>query len=160
MGRLLRAAASGGPLLAVLAVTAVSLLPLCGVLHRCGCTTLWSGGESACNVHAAQGAHCPWCEHRALGGAAAGATLLCQGLLFRAVGRRGALKIAAASATVAALPVLLLAAGFLAWLPTDYPHFLARDARDRLGLPEGPIRCVVGAARASAASCCPRGEGR
>ena len=51
---------------------------------------------------------------------------------------RRALTVAAA---LVALPLLSVAGGALAWLPTDYPHFLAENARSRLGLPAGPIPC-------------------
>ena len=48
-------------------------------------------------------------------------------------------------AALVALPAAAVLAGFLTWLPTDYPHFLAKDARPRLGLPSGPdpLRAAV-----------------
>jgi hypothetical protein len=144
-----------GSLLAVAAITAVLLTPICDVLHRCGCRALWAGGESHCNVRLSQGPHCPWCEHRALGGAAAGLVLGGQaGVYALAARRRGALV--GAVAAILALPVASVAGGALAWLPTDYPHFLVRDARARLGLPEGPIPCVARTTSAASAPCCPR----
>jgi len=144
-----------GPFLAVAAVTAVLLTPICGLLHRCGCRTLWAGGESDCNVHLPQGPHCPWCEHRALG-ATAGALVLGgqAGVYALAKRRRGALVGAVAAIVV--LPIASVAGGALAWLPTDYPHFLVRNARGRLGLPKGPIACLARTTSAASAACCPR----
>jgi len=45
-----------------------------------------------------------------------------------------------ALASVASLPVVFTVASFLVWLATDYPHFVARDARGHIGLPNGPFR--------------------
>jgi hypothetical protein len=127
--------------LAVAAVTAVLFTPICGVLHRCGCTL--SNGATYCNARAATGPHCPWCEHRVLGGISAALIVGGQLLVFGLVLRRASIPGAAAAALVA-LPLLSVAAGALAWLPTDYPHFLVHDARARLGLPAGPLHCFGG----------------
>jgi hypothetical protein len=43
----------------MLAVMAVTLLPLCGSLFGCGCTMMH--GAAHCNIHHAAGPHCPWC---------------------------------------------------------------------------------------------------
>lgn len=48
----------------VLAVDWVFHNPVCDALFRCGCTWNWDGGWAACNVHNAEGPHCPWCEAR------------------------------------------------------------------------------------------------
>jgi hypothetical protein len=45
-----------------------------------------------------------------------------------------------ALASAASLPVVFTVAGFLGWLATDYPHFVVRDAREQIGLPNGPFR--------------------
>jgi hypothetical protein len=38
------------------------LLPYCGLLFRCGCTFLWLGGISKCNIYDPHEPHkCPWC---------------------------------------------------------------------------------------------------
>lgn len=37
------------------------MIQLCDVIYDCGCRPLWSGAAQACNVHAAQPPHCPWC---------------------------------------------------------------------------------------------------
>jgi hypothetical protein len=130
-------------LVAAAALTGVLYVPLCHVLHLCGCAPLWADADAHCNVRAAQGAHCPWCEHWGLGAAALGVTLAGQAAVFGAVDRRTRRPaLAGAAAALALFPLLSLAAA-LTWLPTDYPHFLVRDARDRIGLPSGPIRCVV-----------------
>jgi len=142
-----------GPFLAVATLTAVLLTPVCGLLHRCGCTVLWSGGEAGCNVRQAQGPHCPWCEHRVLGAVAAVLIFAGQLLGFRVAKRRTSPAAAALVATLTLAPASVLA-GALVWLPTDYPHFLGRDARERVGLPEGPISCR--GRGTTAALCCPR----
>jgi hypothetical protein len=129
--------------LGVAAVSLVLFTPICGVLHRCGCQTPWSGGKSHCNIKEAVGPHCPWCEHRALGGVAAALMLGGQLLVFRrGLGRLG--LAGAAAAALVALPLVSVLAGAIAWLPTDYPHFLVHDARARLGLPAGPLHCYGG----------------
>ena len=48
------------PFTAVLAVTFVTLLPMCNLLFSCGCNFV---GASHCNMHHAAGAMCPWCSH-------------------------------------------------------------------------------------------------
>ena len=128
---------------AVLILTAVALLPLCAALHRCGCLAPLAGAADHCNVSRARGPHCPWCEHPALGGAATLGTVGGQALVFRALRKRNRSALVAGLGAVAALPPAALLAGALAWLPTDYPHFLAENTRSRLGLPDGPIRSVV-----------------
>ena len=49
---------------------------------------------------------------------------------------------AAGFAAALAFPLAALLSAFLTWLPTDYPHFLAREARRTLRLPDGPVRCI------------------
>lgn len=115
------------------------MYPLCGALFRCGCVALWSGAAERCNVHAGHGPHCPWCEHPALGAAGFGLTVAAQSLAFSLARRRGASAAASTAAAVAALPLAVLLAGGATWLVTDYPHFVVEDARQRLGLPPGPI---------------------
>lgn len=150
----MRKAAPWAAFLAVAAATGVALLPLCGVLHRCGCEAPWAGGQTRCNVRNAQGPHCPWCEHPALGTVAAGGTIGGQGLAFLAVRRRTRSTWRSALVAVAVLPATLLASGAVAWLATDYPHFIAEDARAQLGLPRGPLRCVVSPGSSTGGACC------
>jgi hypothetical protein len=145
--------ASLGVFLALATATGVALLPLCGVLHRCGCRAPWAGGESRCNVHDAEGPHCPWCEHKALGGLAAAGTIGGQGVAFLLVRRRGGSVGRSTLAAVGALPVTLLVSGGAAWLLTDYPHFAFENARERLGVAKGPLRCVVARPKGGAACC-------
>lgn len=140
----------------VVAFTALALYPLCAILHRCGCRAPWAGGAAVCNVRNATGPHCPWCEHPALGGVATLGTLGAQGLVFRALRRRGRSSWIAGVGATLALPPAVLLAGALAWLPTDYPHFLGEDTRSRWGLPNGPIRSVVGTRQACCANHLPR----
>jgi hypothetical protein len=42
------------------ALSIASILPMCALMFRCGCTI--SAGETQCNVHDRLAAHCPWCE--------------------------------------------------------------------------------------------------
>jgi hypothetical protein len=129
--------------LGVAVVSLVLFTPICGALHRCGCQAPWSGGKTYCNIKQATGPHCPWCAHPALGGVSAVLMLGGQLLVFRlALGRFG--LAGAAGAALVALPLAAVVAGGIAWLPTDYPHFLVHDARARLGLPAGPIHCYGG----------------
>jgi hypothetical protein len=135
-------------------ITGLLLLPICDALHLCGCRAPWSGADAHCNVHQLAGPRCPWCEHPALGVVAMLAVFGGQWVILRALRRRGAGWSSAAAGSLAALVPLAVMAGALCWLPTDYPHFLARDARQRLGLPDGPISCVARAARPAVAACC------
>jgi len=129
------------PLLLALALTATLHLPLCGALFRCGCVTPWTGGSDHCNIHAAHGPHCPWCAHPGVGSAGFGLTLASPVAAYVLVRRRGASLSTATLAAVAAVPLAALLAGAATWLATDYPHFLARDARARIALPAGPLDC-------------------
>jgi hypothetical protein len=149
-----------GVFLALATATGAALLPLCGVLHGCGCRAPWAGGESHCNVHNSEGPHCPWCEHKALGGLAAAGTIGGQGLAFLWVRRRGGALGRSTLAAVGVLPVTLLVSGAAAWLLTDYPHFVFENARERLGVPKGPLRCVVGRPTAGGGTCCLGERGR
>ena len=134
----------GGPRLAFLAtaaLTAVLLLPLCDVLHRCGCRGPFLGGWERCNVHHATGPRCPWCAHPPLGSAVVPLTLGGQWLVYRRARGRNLGPAAAAAVAAAALPLVVLPVAALLWLPTDYPHLLVPEARSRLGLPRGPLQC-------------------
>jgi hypothetical protein len=142
-------------LAAVVIATAVLFLPLCGFLHRCGCQAPGAGGATHCNVRNARGPHCPWCEHPALGGGVAAGTVGGPLAAFWGVRRRrGPLEGALAALLV--LPISLAASGTLAWLATDYPHFVVEEARSRLGIPNGPLRCVVAQDTTDRRDCCPR----
>lgn len=43
----------------VVVVMAVTALPLCGWMFRCGCS--FAHGAEMCNIHHEGMAHCPWC---------------------------------------------------------------------------------------------------
>jgi hypothetical protein len=43
------------------AVTAVLYLPVCDLVYDCGCTWVFAGGSSKCNIHNAAPPHCPAC---------------------------------------------------------------------------------------------------
>jgi hypothetical protein len=128
------------PALLVVVLTGGLMYPLCGALFRCGCVGLFAGAADHCNVHAAKGPRCPWCRDQALGAMGFGLTLGGQALAFALVRRRGGSVRASALGAIAALPLAAFLAGGLTFLLTDYPHFLAEGARERIGLPPGPIR--------------------
>jgi hypothetical protein len=128
--------------LVVLAVTIVFRYPLCHQVFRCGCETMWGGAAEHCNVHAKAGEHCPWCDDRRLGTLGFALTLAAQATAFALVRSRERSVGAATIAAVAALPLAVLLSGGVCWLATDYPHFVVKDARARLGIPPGPIRTV------------------
>jgi hypothetical protein len=126
----------------ILAVTSVLLYPLCHQVFRCGCETMWGGAADHCNVHAKEGPHCPWCENARLGTFGFSLTLAVQGAVF-AIGRWRRLSVGPATlAALVVLPLAVLVSGGASWLATDYPHFLVKGARARLGIPAGPIRTV------------------
>lgn len=56
---------------AVIALSSVFFIDLCGAVFACGCRSLWAGASALCNVHAATPPHCPWCAHPGWGGAVA-----------------------------------------------------------------------------------------
>src|SRR5262245_5504684 len=142
-------------LLATIALTSFLLLPLCDVLHRCGCRGAFLGGRTHCNVHQSSGPRCPWCAHPALGTAAVPLTLAGQGLVYRAARRRRLGAASAPTAAAASLPVLLLPVAPVRRLPPDSPPSLAEDARSGRGLRAGPIAC--GSARPALPGPGPRG---
>jgi hypothetical protein len=127
------------PFLLLAALVAVFTYPLCGSMFRCGCLTLWGGADDHCNIHVSGAFHCPWCEHLGLGGLAFALMIAGQALVFALVRRRGGSVRASTLWGVAALPLAALLAGGLTFLLTDYPHFLVLGARERIGLPSGPI---------------------
>jgi hypothetical protein len=47
--------------LAATALTSIFFINFCATIFACGCTWLWSGADAHCNVHRADGRHCPWC---------------------------------------------------------------------------------------------------
>jgi hypothetical protein len=49
------------PALVSFVVTCVFFINFCAWVFQCGCHSLWAGADAACNVHALQGPHCPWC---------------------------------------------------------------------------------------------------
>jgi hypothetical protein len=126
----------------VVAVTSVFLYPLCHMVFRCGCETMWGGAGERCNIHAKAGEHCPWCEDPLLGRTGFVFILALQAAAFVLARSRKLSVPAATLAAVAMLPVAVLLSGGASWLATDYPHFLVKDARTRLGVPAGPIRTV------------------
>ncbi len=64
-------------------VMAIFFVDFCALVFQCGCRSLWNGISTYCNIHAASGPHCPWCEHPLAGGGVAfGAALLAQWAVF------------------------------------------------------------------------------
>ncbi len=125
----------------VVAVVIVFGYRLCDLAFTCGCSHIWQGGVETCNVKLSGVPHCPWCEHPWLGTVSfLFAIGLALGAFYWASRRGGSGWRASVVALVAFLPALVLAAG-VTWLATDYPHWLARDARRTLSVPAGPIMC-------------------
>jgi hypothetical protein len=54
-------------LVASVTVTCVFFINLCALVFRCGCHSLWAGGNLTCNIHFTGIHHCPWCQHDWLG---------------------------------------------------------------------------------------------
>lgn len=123
-------------------LAAAVLYPFCGLVFRCGCTAMWLTSAAHCNVHRPTGPHCPWCEHPGLGTVGLVLTLVFQGLLYMTAFRRSRSAAASGFAAMLFFPLAALLAALLTWLPTDYPHFMGRETRRSLGLPDGPVRCV------------------
>jgi hypothetical protein len=123
-------------------LASLALYPFCGLVFGCGCVMTGLGGASHCNVHRPTGPHCPWCEHAWLGTAGLVLILTAQAIVYFFVFRKSRSSAAAGFAGLLAFPLAALLGALLTWLPTDYPHFLGRETRRSLGLPEGPIRCV------------------
>jgi hypothetical protein len=115
---------------ALIALAAVFVVPLCGWIYQCGCTFLWAGAERYCNIHHAEGPHCPWCV---AGGDPLPATAL-GFLLFAppAVAIHWFNKrpgVSTPKLFVAGLLTFLLAAiisGYIFKVIYDYPHFLIK----------------------------------
>jgi hypothetical protein len=129
------------PLGAVLLASILAYMPFCALAHRCGCSWPWAGADAHCNVRAASGPHCPWCEHQALGAAAGLGILGGQSLVFARLRRRGLSAGASALGAAASFAVIAPVTAALLWIPTDYPHLFGADARERLRLPAGPVHC-------------------
>lgn len=127
------------PFLIFAALVSVFTYPLCGFMFRCGCVSLWGDAADHCNIHLSGAFHCPWCEHVGLGALGFAVMIAGQALVFALVRRRGGSLRASTLSGVAALPLAALLAGGLTFLLTDYPHFLAHGARERIGLPPGPF---------------------
>src|SRR5918996_615143 len=44
-----------------LGLISIFFLSFCGFVFGCGCSFLWSGGLSHCNIHNPLPPNCPWC---------------------------------------------------------------------------------------------------
>src|SRR5574339_334175 len=49
------------PELASFILFSIFLLPMCGLIFKCGCSYLWSGRDLQCNIHDPAPPNCPWC---------------------------------------------------------------------------------------------------
>ena len=49
-------------------ITGAYLINACNWIYACGCQSWWAKAGAACNIHAIQGPHCPWCLDGGLGG--------------------------------------------------------------------------------------------
>jgi hypothetical protein len=132
----------GAALVALALLASFALYPFCGFVFGCGCVMSGFEGATHCNVHRPSGPHCPWCEHAWLGMTGMVLIFIGQAIVYFLVYRRSRSTAAAGFAGLLAFPLAATLGAFLTWLPTDYPHFLAFDARASWGLPDGPIRCV------------------
>ena len=50
------------PELTIFAVIAVFFLPACDLIYNCGCTHLWAGADTHCNIHNPAPPNCPFCS--------------------------------------------------------------------------------------------------
>jgi hypothetical protein len=106
-------------LAAAIAISAVLFIDVCGLVFGCGCRSLWAGASIACNIHHAQGPHCPWCAHPMAAGAVAFAAMaLVQGWILLGPGRAGIpLRLALA---LLSFPVIAGVVGILQGVLWDY----------------------------------------
>jgi hypothetical protein len=49
------------PEFAIFVLLSIFLLPLCNLIFQCGCSYLWAGADSHCNIHVPGKPDCPWC---------------------------------------------------------------------------------------------------
>lgn len=62
-------------------LTSVFFINFCATVFQCGCQSLWTTADRACNIHAAHGKHCPWCVYGNTGYAIVyGSMLGCQAI--------------------------------------------------------------------------------
>ena len=105
--------------LATAGTAAALFINACDVLYECGCRSWWNGAAEACNIHAPQSRHCPWCVEDGLGGSISFAmVILCQATISfwpgkMAVGARLA-------GALSAFPVVAGIGGLLFGLLTGY----------------------------------------
>jgi hypothetical protein len=126
--------------LPLLVVALVAWLPLCDAWHRCGCEPAWLGAMTHCNVHASAGPRCPWCVHPLLSHVSFAVSLGAAWAVQCWRARRGASRQRALIWALAAWALAAFVSAAVAFLLSDYPHFLVPDARQRLHLPAGPLR--------------------
>ncbi len=105
--------------------TFVFITPLCGFIFRCGCTWLWSGAVSCCNINHPQTPNCPWCT------ASERVFLFLPGVIVflgqikivsKVTNRFG--KPTGFISGLAAFVILGILVGFIYNLNVDYPYFL------------------------------------
>lgn len=65
-------------LLAAVGASGVFFIDLCDAVFGCGCRSLWNGAAEACNIHLADGRHCPWCLYPRGGAIAFSSVLFAQ----------------------------------------------------------------------------------
>ena len=116
------------------------LVPQCGFFFRCGCGPPWVGATH-CNVRRADEPHCPWCEWASLGSVGGGLALAVPPLLVGVLRRRDVSATTAFLAGIVAIPLAAGTGAAVTWLATDYPHLVVDQARDRAGVPSGPLHC-------------------
>ena len=101
------------------------VLPLCGLLFRCGCTWVWAGGISHCNIYDAALPDCPGCTAPARAAwIPFRGQIIVMTLAALAARRVGAPWWLRAVAAVCAFAVFGLLAGLAFKLAIGYPLFL------------------------------------
>ena len=93
--------------LAAAGTAAALFINACDVVYQCGCRSWWNGAAEACNIHAPESRHCPWCLEDGLGGYISfAAVILCQAAISFWPG-----KIAVGARLAGALLAFPVAAG-------------------------------------------------
>ncbi len=98
----------------VLASLGLLMVPFCGALFGCGCTWLWDGAASHCDIYHPGPPDCPWCVHGGIGGivATTGIALFQLLLAFLTLKRTGRTILACGVGVTSLIP----AGFFFAWL--------------------------------------------
>jgi hypothetical protein len=108
----------------LVAISFATVLPLCALSFRCGCTM--THGERDCNVHDRFGPNCPWCEGGARAFLPGYAAAMVGAVLVTSVGlrrREGSMWTAVLCGVMAYL-VLMLLGTFVTAKVMHYPVWM------------------------------------